>query len=165
MAEEIKTNGVEVQEAVNAALNDQKKKKKKKKLIILLVIVIVAVVAIVVASSGSSDEDTTPVMTITADEIIGDYQNNELSADSTYKDKYVTITECTITNINDGYFYVDAKDEDLWLDQMVVYYNDDQSDTVAKLSEDDIITVTGKVSGTDTLDDVKVVNATVQVDE
>jgi hypothetical protein len=57
MADEIKTNGVEVQEAVNAALKDEKKKKKKKKLIILAVIAVVIILIIVIASGGSGDSN------------------------------------------------------------------------------------------------------------
>ncbi len=58
-------NDAQVQNAVNAALDQQKKQKKKKKLIILGVIVAVIVVIAVAAGSGSSDKETTnPVETI-----------------------------------------------------------------------------------------------------
>lgn len=58
MANEIQTNTFEVQQAVDAALNEQKKKKKKKKLIILGVIlaVIIIIVAAAGGSSGSNDD-------------------------------------------------------------------------------------------------------------
>lgn len=55
MADEIKNNGAEVQQAVDAAMKEQKKKKKKKRLIILLVIVIFLIVVIAVSSSGTGD--------------------------------------------------------------------------------------------------------------
>lgn len=162
MANEIQTNAVEVQQAVDAALKEQKKKKKKKKLIVFLVIIVIAIFGIVIASSsGSGDEDTTPVMTITADQIIADYKSNELSANEKYQNKYVTITDCTVKNIDDGFFYVEAKDEDLWLYEMIVYYNDDQKSTVLSLSENDVVSISGKVNGTDMFSDVKVDKATI----
>ena len=156
MANDIQTNNVEVQQAINTALQTQKKKKRKKRLIIFLVIIVIAIVGIGISSSGSSDEDTTPVMTITADQIIADYKSNELSANEKYQDKYVTITDCTVKNIDDGFFYVEAKDEDLWLCEIVVYYNDDQKDSVLSLSENDVVSISGKVTGTDIFSDVKV---------
>ena len=60
MANEIQTNTFEVQQAVDAALNEQKKKKKKKKLIILGVIlaVIIIIVAAAGGSSGSGDSNS-----------------------------------------------------------------------------------------------------------
>ena len=48
---------IEVQNAVNAALNDQKKKKKKKKWIIIAVVVVVIV--LIAAIAGGSDETST----------------------------------------------------------------------------------------------------------
>ncbi|MDE6659517.1 MAG: DUF5067 domain-containing protein [Eubacterium sp.] len=62
MANEIQTNTIEVQQAVDAALNEQKKKKKKKRIIILLGIV-VAIIIIIAASGGSSgnnEDSNTP---------------------------------------------------------------------------------------------------------
>lgn len=165
MANEIQTNAVEVQQAVDAALQEQKKKKKKKKLIILLAVVVIAIIGIVVSSSGNSDEDTTPTMTITADEVIADYKSNELSANEKYQNKYATITECTVKGIDDGLFYVEAKDEDLWLYEIVVYYNDDQKNTVLALSENDVVSISGKITGTDIFGDVKVENSIIEVNE
>ena len=49
-------NSAEVQNAVNAALNEQKKKKRKKKLIILAVVAVVIIGIIAAAGSGSSDD-------------------------------------------------------------------------------------------------------------
>lgn len=55
MADEIKTNGAEVQMAVDAALKEQKKKKRKKRLIIFGVIILVIIVIAAVSSGGSDD--------------------------------------------------------------------------------------------------------------
>lgn len=72
----------DVQNAVNAALNEQKKKKKKKKWIIIA-IVVVLIVIIAAASGGDSDDTSTggenPSQSIdagkseTVDGVIGDY--------------------------------------------------------------------------------------------
>ena len=53
MANEMQTNTVEVQQAVDTALREQKKKKKKKRMIILIGVV-VAIIIIIASSGGSS---------------------------------------------------------------------------------------------------------------
>lgn len=160
MSDSIQTNEAQIQQAVQNAMKQKKKKKRITFLIVFLIFIIIAVIAISV--SGNSDEDTTPVLTVSADEIISDYKNNEVTADEKYKDKYITVNECTITNISDGSFYVEAKDEDLWLDQMYVRYSDDQKEIVKDLKENDIVTVSGKITGKDAFADVKMENAKIE---
>ncbi len=80
---------IEVQNAVNAALNDQKKKKKKKKWIIIAVVVVIIV--LIAAIAGGSDETSTstdnPSQVVdaeskqNADGEIGDYICKVKSAD------------------------------------------------------------------------------------
>ncbi len=74
---------VEVQNAVNAALNEQKKKKKKKTWIIIAIIV--AVLVLIIAVSGGEDTEDTPAGSenasqsvdaekdVATDGVIGDY--------------------------------------------------------------------------------------------
>lgn len=160
MSDPVQTNDIQIQQAVESAL---KKKRKKKRTIVLIVIAIIAAIIIAIAvSSGDSQEDTTPVLTVSADEIIADYKSNEVTANEKYKDKYITVNECTVKNISDGFFYVEAKDEDLWLEEMVVYYSDDQTEAVKELKENDIIAVSGKILGTSALTDVKMENAKIE---
>lgn len=98
----------QVQNAVNAALDQQKKQKKKKKLIILGVIVAVIVVIAVAAGSGSSDKETTnPVETIAGSgetaEVTTEASNQKIEPGNTVtvKDKLkISYTACN-TNYTD----------------------------------------------------------------
>lgn len=161
MSEIMNTNEQQIQNAIESSMKKKKKKKRITSLIVILAIIVVAVIAIAV-SGNSPDEDTTPVMTVTADQIIGDYKSNKVTAEGTYKDKYVKITDCTVKNINDGHFFVEAKDEDLWLEEISVNYTNDQKDTVTQLKEGDVVTVTGKITGTTAFDDIRIENAKIE---
>lgn len=56
MADELNNTAQEVQDAVNAALQEQKKKKKKKRLIIVAIVLVFVIGIIALGSSGSSGD-------------------------------------------------------------------------------------------------------------
>lgn len=78
MSEIMNTNEQQIQNAIESAMKKKKKKKRITSLIVILAIIVVAVIAIAVLGN-SPDEDTTPVMTVTADQIIGDYKSNKVT--------------------------------------------------------------------------------------
>lgn len=89
-------NNPEVQQAVNAALNEAKKKKKRKKLIILgIVFAVILVIIIAACSSGSSDDSSTKADKNSASSSMS--AEKEKSDDSTIGDYKCVIKGAKIT--------------------------------------------------------------------
>lgn len=123
MADEMKTNGAEIQQAVNAALNEQKAKKKKKKLIIIGVII--AIIVVIGLASGGSKGGTTTNGTVAASEAqkvdgqIGNYvctiKGAEVCKNWEGKDA-VKITYVFTNNASDAQSFDLALNDDLYQD-------------------------------------------------
>lgn len=92
MADEMQTNGNEVQQAVSAALEQQKKKKKKKRLIIFGVI-LALIVVIGVAGAGSDNGGSQPAEAGT--NAAGQKVEEKASTDGTLGDYVCTFKSAT----------------------------------------------------------------------
>lgn len=93
MANEIQTNAVEVQQAVDVALQEQKKKKKKKKLIIFgVILAVIIIIAAASSSGGSSNENNVdPIQNSTSD-TTEDQGNQAIEAGNVLTTKNLKVT-------------------------------------------------------------------------
>ncbi|ROR55053.1 putative nucleic acid binding protein [Luteococcus japonicus] len=86
------------------------------------------------------------VLVVTADKLIQDLEKNALKANSTYKDKLVTVTG-RVRNIDaqGDYFTVRGTDE-YTLTNIQIFINEEQKALVSEFSEGQTVTATGRVS-------------------
>lgn len=97
-------------------------------------------------SSESSEQQTVASIVVSADELIRAYVNNTVTADELYKNKNVTVSG-TIYSIDEGYVTIEPDADDLWLNNIYVYYNSGEKSKLADYSKGDKITVTGECKG------------------
>lgn len=164
MADEINTatqSPAEVQQAVDAALKEQKKKKKKKRLIVFLVIVIIAVAVIVISSKPKDYDYSAPEAVVTADEIISEYRDDSSGADEKYKNKVIAVTG-SVYSVEDSYAVLEAYDDDNWLYSVYAYMQ--TADDLKTFEVGDSITVVGVCKSTDVFSDVKLEDCVINND-
>lgn len=151
--EQINTNEAQVQQAVDAALKDQKKKKKKKRLIILLVLVVIIVAVIVITSMPKDYDYDNPTAQVTVDEILNDYDEDSASAAEKYSDQVIAVTG-KVGDIMDEYAIIYPYDDDNWLYSVNAYMS--STDDLKEFTVGETITVVGVCDDTTLFGDVDV---------
>lgn len=139
---ETPNNNADVQNAVNAAMNDEKKKRKKKRLIIIAVIAAIIIIIAAIGSAGSGDTDNQTTAAVnssveaenseTSNNTLGDYgcvvKSAKLTKDWTGKDAVLLTYEFTNNSSNPISFDVALNDH---------VYQDGIGLEIAILSDDD----------------------------
>lgn len=139
---ETPNNNADVQNAVNAAMNDEKKKRKKKRLIIIAVIAAIIIIIAAIGSAGSGDTDNQTTAAVnssveaenseTSNNTIGNYgcvvKSAKLTKDWTGKDAVLLTYEFTNNSSNPISFDVALNDH---------VYQDGIGLEIAILSDDD----------------------------
>ncbi len=114
------------------------------------------IVAFLILAFGSTDTDTdtqkvqsqVPSYTLSANQLYGEYNSNEVAADSKYKGKTVIVTG-TIQNIgkdimDDAYIVIGGGG---FLDGVQCTFTKGEQSSVARLSKGQQVRVKGEVSG------------------
>ena len=105
--------------------------------------------------SSTSSEESTPEeekpIEVKAADLISAYDENEVSADSKYKDKTLTITG-SVSSIgvdvaDRAYIMLNDENDEYAILGVQCYFEDDQKDSLAELKEGDTVTVTGTCEG------------------
>lgn len=127
------------------------------------VIIVFAFIVVISMAGGDSDpvspsgdkNVTQTSISVSADILIRAYVNNSVSADEVYKDKNVTVSG-TIYSIEDGYIIIEPDSEDLWLNNIYVYYSSSEKSKLSSYTKGDKITVTGECKGEGVFGDVEI---------
>tara|TARA_B110000977_G_C10894641_1_gene422802 strand:+ start:24 stop:569 length:546 start_codon:yes stop_codon:yes gene_type:complete len=99
------------------------------------------------SASNSSPREKVEILEVTPSSLFSAYENNEIKADNTYKNRYVKMTG-RIDDIGKDLFdniYVTFSASDFFGIQ--VYFNDEDADAVSGLNKGSTITVVCKVEG------------------
>ena len=99
------------------------------------------------SASNSSPREKVEIIEVTPSSLFGAYENNEIKADNTYKNRYVKMTG-RIDDIGKDILdniYVTFKASDFFGIQ--VYFNDEDAGAVSDLDKGSTITVVCKVEG------------------
>ncbi len=120
----------------------------------LLSLVVLAVFGLLAAGSADTDEDTKkvqeqePSYTLSADQLAGEYESNEVAADAKYKGRVVAVSG-TIENIgkdimDQAYIVIGGKG---FLDGVQCMFTRGQEPSIARLFKGQHVKVKGEVSG------------------
>ena len=119
------------------------------------IVLVIAIIAILISVfKGPKEYDfENPVATVTVDEILQDFKNNETSASEKYSDNVVAVTG-QVSQVLDSYAVIRAYDDDLWLYNVNAYM--ENSEDLKKFVSGETVTVVGVCDNTTLFGDVDV---------
>ena len=110
-------------------------------------------------------EDDAPKYTVSVDDLVDEYESNEIAADRKYQGESVlvhgTIFDIGKNDMGDMYIVVSGR-KFLWPSSVTCFFADDQESLVADLSKEQRVIVKGRVLGENRIGEVQIGNCDLQ---